>query len=204
MSIDWKKVSYILGQQIGSDLKNQGIQADVETFCSSLKSAFNGEPSEMGQEEIQQVMTGFQSFMQEKQMEMLKAEAEKNLVEGQAFLESNKAQDGIQTLPSGLQYRVLTEGEGNKPSAEDTIEAHYEGRLIDGTVFDSSYQRGTPATFPVNRVIAGWTEALQLMGTGSKWQLFIPANLAYGEQGAPPAITPNATLIFDVELLAIK
>jgi FKBP-type peptidyl-prolyl cis-trans isomerase FklB len=204
MSIEWKKVSYILGQQIGGDLKNQGIQADMDTFCSSLKSAFAGEPSEMAADEIQEVMTGFQSFMQEKQMEMMKVESEKNLAEGSAFLESNKSQDGVQTLPSGLQYRVLTEGEGAKPSAEDTIEAHYEGRLIDGMVFDSSYQRGEPATFPVNRVIAGWTEALQLMGVGSKWQLFIPADLAYGEQGAPPAITPNSTLIFDVELLSIK
>lgn len=204
MSIDWKKVSYILGQQIGGDLKNQGIEADMDTFCSSLKSAFAGEPSEMSGEEIQEVMTSFQTIMQQKQMEMMKAEGEKNLAEGTAFLEENKSQDGVQTLPSGLQYKVITEGTGNKPGAEDTIEAHYEGKLINGVVFDSSYQRGEPAAFPVNRVIPGWTEALQLMTEGSKWQLFIPANLAYGEQGAPPAIAPNSTLIFDVELLSIK
>ncbi|OIQ15939.1 MAG: hypothetical protein BM556_16725 [Bacteriovorax sp. MedPE-SWde] len=204
MSIDWKKVSYILGQQIGSDLKNQGIQADMETFCSSLSSAFAGEPSEMGQEEIQEVMTSFQTIMQAKQAEMMKEAASANVEEGKKFLETNKSAEGVQTLPSGLQYKVLTEGTGNKPTAENEIEAHYEGRLINGEVFDSSYQRGTPATFPVNRVIAGWTEALQLMTEGSKWQLFIPSSLAYGDQGAPPAIGPGATLIFDVELLNIK
>lgn len=203
-NVNWEKVSYILGQQIGNDFNNQGMDMNMDTFCTSLRSAFSGEPSIMSGEEMQSVMMEFQKFMQQKQMEQMQKEATLNLEEGTKFLTENKAAEGVETLASGLQYKVITEGNGAKPSETDTVEVHYEGRLINGVVFDSSYQRGETTSFPVNRVIKGWTEALQLMGTGSKWQIYIPSNLAYGEQGAPPAIGPNATLIFDVELVDIK
>jgi FKBP-type peptidyl-prolyl cis-trans isomerase FklB len=134
----------------------------------------------------------------------MKAQGEKNKKEGEAFLAENKKKEGVKTLPSGLQYKVIKEGTGKSPKATDKVSTHYRGTLIDGTEFDSSYKRGQPATFPVNGVIPGWTEALQLMKVGSKWQLFIPSKLAYGERGAPPVIGPYSVLIFTVELLAIK
>ena len=204
MNVDWEKVSYILGQQIGHDFKNQSMEMNMDTFCTSLRSAFEGNPSIMSGEEIQEVMTGFQQFMQAKQMEQAQVAGAANLEMGLKFLDANKEKEGVVTLESGLQYKVLTEGTGEKPSATDTVETHYEGKLIDGTVFDSSYQRGETTSFPVDRVIKGWTEALQLMPTGSKWQLFIPSELAYGVQGAPPAIGPSSTLLFDIELISIK
>lgn len=204
MSVDWEKVSYILGQQIGGDFKSQGMDINMETFCASITSSFSGDPSIMSGEDMQAVMGEFQKFMQEKDMAKTKEASDFNLDAGVKFLEENKKAEGVITLESGLQYKILTEGTGAKPGAEDTVETHYEGKLITGEVFDSSYQRGETTTFPVNRVIKGWTDALQMMGVGSKWQLFIPSDLAYGDQGAPPAIGPSAVLIFDIELISIK
>ena len=158
----------------------------------------------LSEEEMRTVMTAFQKEMAAKQAEMMKSQGEKNKKEGEAFLAENKKKEGVKTLASGLQYKVIKEGTGKTPKATDKVSTHYQGTLIDGTEFDSSYKRGEPATFPVNGVIPGWTEALQLMKVGSKWQLFVPSKLAYGEKGAGPIIGPNAVLIFTVELLAIK
>ncbi|MDD0853535.1 FKBP-type peptidyl-prolyl cis-trans isomerase [Halobacteriovorax sp. GB3] len=204
MSVNWEKVSYILGQQIGADFKNQGVDINLEAFLQSFREAFNGEQIKMESGEITEVMQAFQAHMQAQEQERMQKAAEINLEESLAFLAENASNEGVVTLESGLQYRVLTEGTGKKPTGENSVVAHYEGKLINGVVFDSSVQRGQPATFPVNRVIAGWTEALQLMGEGAKWQLFIPAELAYGQAGAPPAIGPNQALIFEVELLEVQ
>lgn len=148
---------------------------------------------------------GLQKELQEKRQAKMKIQGEKNMKEGEAFLAANAKKEGVKTLPSGLQYKVITEGKGKSPSATDTVSVQYTGKLIDGTVFDSSYKRGQPATFAVNGVIKGWTEALQLMKEGSKWELYVPANLAYGETGTIGGpIGPNAMLVFEVELLSIK
>jgi len=204
MSVEWNKVSYVLGQQIGGDFNNQGIKIELEPFFESFKEAFTGEPSKLTGPEMQEIMQSFQVHMQSLQTERMGKESEANLAEGTTFLTKNATEEGITTLESGLQYRILTEGNEKKPTATCTVETHYEGKLINGEVFDSSYQRGETVSFPVNGVIPGWTEALQLMGEGAKWQLFIPATLAYGEAGSPPVIGPNSTLIFDVELIAVK
>lgn len=158
----------------------------------------------MSEEEYRNTMANFRKEMMAKQQAQMKTKGEKNKKEGDAFLAENKDKKGIVSLPSGLQYKVIKEGEGDTPKATDKVTVHYRGTLIDGTEFDSSYGRGEPATFPVNGVIPGWTEALQLMNAGSKWQLFIPSKLAYGERGAGGKIGPNSTLIFDVELISIQ
>src|SRR5450432_1369845 len=168
-----------------------------------LSDAFSGTKPLMYDDEMRQAMQTFQTDMQTKMMAKKKESGDKNKVTGEAFLAANKKKDGVITLPSGLQYKVITAGKGDKPKATDTVETNYRGTLIDGTEFDSSYKRNQSATFPVGGVIPGWTEALQLMPVGSKWQLFVPATLAYGEN-APPEIGPDSTLIFEVELLSIK
>jgi FKBP-type peptidyl-prolyl cis-trans isomerase FklB len=198
------KVSYSIGIDIGTNLKNAGVDVDQEILAKGIKDGLSGNSPAMTKEEMQQALMDLQKEMVAKQTERMKVLAEKNKKEGDAFLAENKSKEGVKTLPSGLQYKVVTEGTGPKPKPTDTVTVNYRGTLVDGTEFDSSYKRGQPATFPVNGVIPGWTEALQLMPTGSKWQLFIPANLAYGERGAGQNIGPNATLIFDVELLAVK
>jgi FKBP-type peptidyl-prolyl cis-trans isomerase FklB len=194
-----EKISYIIGRDMAANLKKQGIDIEAESFVKGLKEVIAGQPSSLSQQEVQQAMTALQQEMQQKQG----AKGTENQKAGEAFLAENKNKEGVKTLPSGLQYQVLQEGTGKSPSASDKVTTHYHGTLIDGTVFDSSYERGQPATFPVNGVIAGWTEALQLMKEGAKWRLFIPANLAYGSQGAGDSIGPNATLIFDVELISV-
>ena len=204
MSVDWKNVSYVLGQQIGGDFKEQNIEIEVDTFRDSFKAAYNGEASTLSPEDTEATMQSFQAHMQALHTEKMGQAGAQNLLEGADFLTNNGKEEGVVTLDSGLQYKVLTEGNGNSPSATDTVETHYEGKLIDGSVFDSSYQRGETVSFPVNGVIPGWTEALQLMKEGAKWQLAIPAALAYGEAGSAPVIPPNATLVFDVELIAVK
>jgi FKBP-type peptidyl-prolyl cis-trans isomerase FklB len=156
------------------------------------------------EEEARAAIMHLQAQLRQKQIEAMKLAGEKNQKAGEAFLAENKKKEGVVTLPSGLQYKILKAGEGKKPTAEDTVVCNYRGTLIDGTEFDSSYKRGEPATFPVRGVIKGWTEALQLMPVGSKWQLFIPPTLAYGERGAGAQIGPDATLIFEVELISIK
>ena len=204
MNIDMDKVSYILGQSIGGDFRRQGFEINVETFVDSFKAAFDGKPSKMAPSEMQHVMMAFQSAVQEKQQAEKSAAAETNLNEGKQFLAENAKREEVTVTESGLQYRVIKEGSGDKPSATDTVETHYEGKTLDGNIFDSSVRRGTPAAFPVNGVIKGWQEALQLMGVGAKWELFVPSDLAYGPQGMGGTIGPNAVLVFEVELLAIK
>src|SRR5512143_2445843 len=196
------KVSYALGADMGSNLKKFEIDIDADLYAKGMKDALSGSNVLLTDQEIRALIMTLQKDVQTKQQEKMKAQGEKNKKEGEAFLAENKKKDGVKALPSGLQYKVITEGKGASPKATDTVTVHYKGTLIDGTEFDSSYKRNTPATFPVNGVIKGWTEALQLMKEGSKWQLFIPANLAYGESGRP-GIPPNSVLIFDVELVKI-
>jgi FKBP-type peptidyl-prolyl cis-trans isomerase FklB len=194
------KVSYIIGMEIGMNLKKQAIDIDSTILARGMKDALSGTKPLLTEQEIKETMGLLQKEMMAKQSEVSK----KNKAEGEAFLAENKKKEGVKTLPSGLQYKVIKAGTGKKPKSTDTVTAHYRGTLINGTEFDSSYKRGQPASFPVSRVIPGWTEALQLMEVGSKWQLFIPSNLAYGEQGAGRDIGPNATLIFEVELVSIQ
>lgn len=198
------KISYIIGLDIGNNLKKQGADVDPETLLKGMKDALSGKKPLLSEEEMREVTTAFRQEIAKKQAEETKKLAEKNRKEGETFLEENKKKEGVKTLPSGLQYKVITEGSGRSPKETDTVTVNYRGTFVDGTEFDSSYKRGEPATFPVKGVIAGWVEALPLMKEGAKWQLFIPSGLAYGETGAGNAIGPNATLIFEVELISIK
>ncbi len=197
------KVSYAIGLDIGAGLKKNEVDVDADILARAIKDTFAGKKPLMTEEEVKTTMTDFQKNLQAKQQERMKAQGEKNKKEGEDYLAKNKSKEGVKTLPSGLQYKVITEGKGKSPKATDTVTVQYRGTLIDGTEFDSSYKRGQPATFPVNGVIKGWTEALQLMKEGSKWQLVIPSELAYGEKGGGP-IGSNAVLIFEVELVSIK
>jgi FKBP-type peptidyl-prolyl cis-trans isomerase FklB len=202
------QASYSLGLLVARDLKAKGADAgeiDPDLFAQGFKDAMTGGKALLADEQIRQVLQSFNQQIMAKRMEAAKGAGEKNKKEGEEFLAANKTKAGVVTLPSGLQYKVLKEGTGKTPKATDTISAHYRGTTLDGNEFDSSYKRGQPASFPVNRVIKGWTEALQLMKVGSKWQLFIPPSLAYGE--TPPsgsAIGPNSVLLFDVELLGVE
>jgi FKBP-type peptidyl-prolyl cis-trans isomerase len=199
------KVSYAIGLDIGTGLKKNEVDVDADILAKAIKDTLAGKKPLMTEEEVKTTMTEFQKDLQAKQQERTKAQSEKNKKEGEDFLAKNKTKEGVKTLPSGLQYKVITEGKGKTPKATDTVTVQYRGTLVDGTEFDSSYKRGQPATFPVGGVIKGWTEALQHMKEGSKWQLFIPSDLAYGSngtQGGP--IGPNAALIFEVELVSIK
>jgi FKBP-type peptidyl-prolyl cis-trans isomerase FklB len=197
------KASYSIGHDIGSTFKKQNVEVNADALFAGLKDALSGKEA-MTKEDRDKVLAEFQKEMIEKQAAATKAASEKNATEGEKFLAENKKKDGVKTTASGLQYKVLKEGTGEPPKATDSVVTNYKGTLLDGTEFDSSYKRNEPATFPVNRVIPGWTEALQLMKPGSKYQLFIPSKLAYGERGAGRDIGPNATLIFEVELLSIK
>ncbi len=194
------KVSYIIGMDIGNNLKKQSIDIDPNILARGVKDTLSGVKPLLTEKEIQENMATLQKEMMAKQEEVGK----KNKSEGEAFLAENKRKEGVKTLPSGLQYKVIKAGTGKKPKSTDTVTVHYRGTLINGTEFDSSYKRGQTVSFPVSGVIPGWTEALQLMEEGAKWQLFIPSNLAYGEKGAGNVIGPNATLIFEVELISIQ
>jgi FKBP-type peptidyl-prolyl cis-trans isomerase FklB len=198
------KASYSIGYDIGTTFKKQNIELNTDALVAGMKEALSGKEASMSKEEREKTLETFQKEMMEKQVAASKEAATKNLAEGEKFLAENKKKDGVKTTTSGLQYKVIKEGTGPTPKETDTVVTNYRGTTIDGTEFDSSYKRNEPATFPVNRVIKGWTEALQLMKVGSKYQLFIPASLAYGERGAGRDIGPNSTLIFDVELLSIK
>jgi FKBP-type peptidyl-prolyl cis-trans isomerase FklB len=198
-----QKVSYIIGLDIGRNLANQGIEIEAQALSSGVADALSDAEPKLSEAEVQSIMMAFQTEMEAKQAQLKSTESDKNVADGKAFLEINRMKDGVVTLTSGLQYREVKTGSGKSPKASDKVTTHYKGTLIDGTVFDSSYDRGEPATFPVNGVIAGWTEALQLMKEGSVWELFIPANLAYGTRGAGAKIGPNATLVFTVELLNV-
>lgn len=199
-----EKISYIIGRDMAANFKKQGLEIDADFLLRGLKEALAGTQSKLSQDEVQDAMMELQQLMQSRQAGSHSRIAEINKQEGEAFLAENKNREGVVTLPSGLQYMVLQEGTGATPSKSDKVTTHYHGTLIDGTVFDSSYERGQPATFPVNGVISGWTEALTKMKEGAKWRLFLPANLAYGAQGAGDDIGPNATLIFDVELISVN
>ena len=198
------KASYSIGYDIGATFKKQNVELNVDALMTGLKEGLAGKDATLSKEERDKTLEAFQKEMMEKQATLSKEAATKNAAEGEKFLAENKKKEGIKTTASGLQYKVLKEGSGASPKETDTVVTNYKGTLLDGTEFDSSYKRNEPATFPVNRVIKGWTEALQLMKPGSKYQLFIPAALAYGERGAGRDIGPNATLIFEVELLSIK
>jgi FKBP-type peptidyl-prolyl cis-trans isomerase len=199
-----EKISYAIGMNIGTGMHRQSLQIDPNILLRGLKDALAGGKTLMTDEEAKTVMTQLQNEMRKAQQEKMEQAGAANKKEGQAFLEANKSKEGVKVLPSGLQYKVLKEGTGPKPTATDTVVCNYRGTLVDGKEFDSSEKHGGPATFPVNGVIKGWTEALQLMPVGSKWQLFLPADLAYGDRGAGADIGPDATLIFEVELMSIQ
>ena len=198
------KVSYALGLGIGQQLSDMGAKGlNIDDFSQAIKDVIAGTKPQISNEEAQSLV---QTFFQEQEAKQRAAAAEKGKVamtEGQNFLNENAKKEGVITLPSGLQYQVLSEGTGKKPKATDQVKCHYEGMLVDGTLFDSSIQRGEPATFGLNQVIAGWTEGLQLMKEGAKYRFFIPNHLGYGEHGAGSSIPPFATLIFDVELIEV-
>jgi len=193
------KISYSIGLQIGFNLSRQKVDVSPDMLAAGIKDAIAGKP-QLTPDQIKEVMTAFEKDMEQKQKEI----GEKNKAEGTKFLDENKKKDGVKTTASGLQYKVVKDGNGAQPKKTDTVTVNYRGTLINGTEFDSSYKRGQPATFPVNGVIPGWTEALQLMKVGSKYQLFIPSNLAYGERSIGPDIGANSTLIFEVELMDAK
>ena len=197
------KESYSLGYQFGQSLKAQGVDVNLQVYNSGIQDGLGGKEPQMTSEEIRATMTSLQQRLMAAQQKVLKEQAAKNLSEGKTFLAENGKKEGIKTLPSGLEYKVVTEGSGKMPKETDTVIVHYKGTLIDGTEFDSSYRRNQPAAFQVKGVIKGWTEALQLMKEGSKWQLFIPPDLGYGERGTGP-VPPNSALIFEVELLSIQ
>ena len=199
-----EKLGYAIGLQIGSQLAATKDAMHTESLILGIKDALENKQPRLTNEEMQAAKMAFQQEVQERAQKEIAQLAEKNMVEGENFLAENKGKEDVVTLPSGLQYKVLKAGTGATPSATDTVVTHYTGRLISGQVFDSSVQRGEPATFPVNGVIAGWTEALQKMKEGGKWELYIPAKLAYGERGAGQVIPPNAVLIFEIELLEVK
>lgn len=199
-----QKLSYMLGQQIGNNIKESPTEIDLDIFVRGIKDSLKGNKSLLSQKQADEVRKEFSRQIQESRNRKTAALSEKNLKDGEAFLADNKKKEGIVTTESGLQYKVLKKGDGPKPLPSDKVKVHYRGTLLDGTEFDSSYKRGQPASFQVSGVIRGWTEALQLMNVGSKYQLYIPSNLAYGPRGAGQRIGPNSTLIFDVELLSIE
>lgn len=191
------KISYALGLSIANNFKSAGInKLDIDSFKKAVEDVLAGNKTTVSYDEAKQLLNGYFTQLQEEKFDI-------NQKAGEEFLAANKNKEGVVTLPSGLQYLILKKGEGAIPKATDQVKCHYHGTLIDGTVFDSSVERGTPATFGVNQVIQGWVEALQLMPVSSKWRLFIPSNLAYGTRGAGEMIEPNSSLIFDVEVLDI-
>lgn len=203
LSDERAKASYAIGMSIGHNFQQQKVDVDLDLVLRGMKDMQSGGPTLMTLSEMQSTLRAFQQEMMAKQAKMRQELAETNKVLGAAFLATNKDNPGVVTLPDGLQYKILTTGTGAVPTPNDTVTVNYRGTLLDGTEFDSSYKRGQPASFPVGGVIHGWTEALEKMPVGSKWELFIPSDLAYGEPGNR-AIPPNSTLIFEVELLDIK
>jgi len=198
------KVSYGIGMNLGRDFKQQGVEIDPKILARGIQDALAGGETLLTEEQVREAFEAFQKELMAKQEAKAKEDADKNKAAGVAFLAENGKKEGIKTTASGLQYKVLTEGTGKSPTATDTVTVNYRGTLTDGTEFDSSYKRNQPATFQVGGVIPGWTEALQLMKEGGKYQLYIPSELAYGERGAPPVIGPNATLVFEVELVKVQ
>ena len=202
---DKEKLSYSIGMDIGANLKRGSVEVDPDMLAKGLKDSYGGGKTLLTEEEARQAIMAFQKIMTEKKAETMRKLGEKNKAEGEKFLAENAKKEGVKTLPSGLQYKEIAPGTGKSPKTIDTVTTHYKGTLIDGTEFDSSYKSGQPATFELSGgVIPGGIEALQLMKEGAKWQLFVPSNLAYGERGRRPLIGPNATLIFEMELISVK
>jgi len=200
---DMDRLSYTVGMDIGNSLAEQGLELDLDLLVEALRASYAGEETLLSREEA---LAERDRFMQQRQQELEQqrnVDAQRNLEEGQAFLAQNAEREEVMVTDSGLQYRVMTEGDGASPEATDQVSVHYRGTLLNGTEFDSSYARGEPATFALNQVIPGWTEGVQLMQEGAKYEFFIPADLAYGEQGRPGPIGPNSTLIFEVELIEV-
>lgn len=204
LETDKDKISYTFGSNIGHQFVHQEIEVNPEVFYQGFTDQISGKPSAMTEEEKQAIFNKFQQAQMQKAQKKMAEVSEKNKKDSEHFLSNNQGKDGVLTLPSGLQYQVISQGKGTPPGPTDTVTVNYKGELIDGTEFDSSYKRNKPATFQVDGVIPGWTEALQLMTPGSKWKLFIPPHLGYGENGAGPVIGPNSALIFEVELLSVK
>lgn len=204
LSSDAEKTSYSLGVDIGRNLKAQNIPVETDAFSLGVKEGAAGNLQAMNETEVKNTLTKFQEDLTKKREAELKKMAETNKTEGEAFLKENAKKEGVVTLPSGLQYKIIAEGTGTPPKLKDTVTTQYRGRLINGTEFDSSYSRNEPAQFQLDALIPGWLEALQLMKPGSKWELVVPAKLAYGERGAGNIIGPNATLIFEIELLKVE
>jgi FKBP-type peptidyl-prolyl cis-trans isomerase FklB len=197
---DKQKFSYAVGFQIANGIRHDGLDLDADAFTQAVRDVLTGQPTKLSKEDMQ---SAIQKFQQQQAAEQ-QVKADKAQKAGQDFLAANKKKKGVVERPSGLQYEVIKDGTGKNPAATDTVEVNYRGTLIDGTEFDSSYKRGEPATFPVNQVIQGWQEVLPLMKVGSHWKVYVPSNLAYGERGAGGDIGPNETLVFEIELLAIK
>ena len=204
LTTEQDKISYAIGMNMAKTLQRQSLEVEPDVLVKGLKDVLAGSKTLLSEDEARATLTTLQNNLRTKQQEKAQQVGMSNKKEGEDFLAANKSKEGVITLPSGLQYKILKEGSGPKPSSTDSVVCNYRGTLINGTEFDSSYKRGQPATFAVNGVIKGWTEALQLMSVGSKWQLFIPSDLAYGQRGAGADIGPNATLIFEVELLSIQ
>ncbi len=198
-----QKISYAIGTQMGSSMREQGLEVDPKAIAAGLADALAGKPG-MTEAEVKATISELREQMMAKMQAKQQVDGAKNAKVGEEFLAANAKKDGVKTTASGLQYKVIKSGDGKTPGPRDTVKVHYHGTLVDGTVFDSSVDRGEPVTFPVDQVIPGWTEALQLMKVGDKYQIYIPSKLAYGESGAGPKIGPNSALIFDVELLGIE
>jgi FKBP-type peptidyl-prolyl cis-trans isomerase len=203
LETDAQKLGYIIGMDIGSSLKQQGAELDIDSLLEAVKATYNDEPLAMTPEEAATIREEYIAARRAEAEQARQSQAAANAAEGDKFLLENRVKEGVSMTDSGLQYKVITMGEGAKPAATDKVTVHYRGNLLNGDEFDSSYARNEPATFQLNQVIPGWTEGLQLMPVGSKFMFYIPANLAYGPNG-PPQIGPNATLIFEVELLGIE
>jgi FKBP-type peptidyl-prolyl cis-trans isomerase FklB len=199
-----EKVSYCIGLETGKNLKHQFADMDVQLLHEGFQDGLSSATPKLSQEEIKSILIALRNQMENQQKQYIAQMAQENKQQGDDFLASNKQKDGVVSLPSGLQYKIIKTGSGAKPTLFDNVTIHYKGTFIDGRVFDSSLERGEPATFPLNKLIAGWSEALQLMQIGDKWQLFVPSYLAYGEHGYGPEIGPNTTLVFEVELLGIN
>ena len=199
-----ERLSYAMGMDLGKQLRSRSVDIDPAVFAKALEDALSGGKTLLTDAEAKAALAAFQKAIMAKQAAEAKVAGEKNKAGGEAFLAANKGMEGVVTLPSGVQYKILTAGTGKTPTLADTVVCQYRGTLIDGKEFDSSYKRGQPATFQVNKVIKGWTEVLQLMPVGSKWQVVVPPDLAYGVRGAGADIGPNATLVFEIELVAIK
>jgi FKBP-type peptidyl-prolyl cis-trans isomerase FklB len=198
------KISYIIGVDLGTNFRKQEIVIDPDILVRGVNDGISDAKPLLSEQEVRDTLAGFQAEMTAKQMELAQKRGAKNKKEGEAFLAENQKKEGVKTLPSGLQYKIMKPGAGTSPKLTDEVTVHYIGTLIDGTEFDSSARRGKPETLPVNGVIPGWTEALQLMQVGAKWQLFVPSNLAYAERGAGREIGPNAVIIFEIELISIQ